>query len=682
VIATGVWVAVPVDSSQRAWIAFFVLGTVLPAAIAIVLAVGSRTSAGAARALGWLALMMSSLTVVVGAVYGLTYRTPIVGAVIQVLALLAVMRFRRESRVDALLWLVVGLGTWGVGASLIWWVSPDAFLQNTWSVGVFVVATAVVLGALWLPDAIAGRWLRLVGFGLTLIPLALASVWTNDLFDITTTYHWEVYIGPADLIRQGGWLLWDVPSQYGFLSELAIAWIPTPSPWEGLFILNSVANFLLAMTVFLLLRSLGRGVLNLLMSFSVALAACFLRPGFANQFIGPDGYPSTGGFRFIWCVALLLVFVALLRTSSPRGRLTLLVAGNLLWILGVLWSAESAIYSTFVWLPGYALTVLADHWGQREQPDWMTRIARLLALPVIFLATAVAIVFIVYRLGLGHGPDLQSFYEYGLTYQAGFGSYPLDPGGPGWALFVAYVATLVTLAWKVRKQPATASVVLLATAAMIFATSSYFVGRSHPNNVWNLAPEVCIALAITLLLAGRDLRSDPVPVLLRLACAPIFIVLLTGTFGEQAALVDYVARPQLPLNRIDAALPPTDPTLLTLLDAHVHAGDRMVYVCGTADHVDPLLTTHLSANTEQPDGAPLWLPLVPYSGVNHLAPARRVTYLERFIERHPEGGWLIECIGAESPWVTQTVQDNFTMGPSYANADYRVTLWLPDSGAE
>jgi hypothetical protein len=682
VIATGVWVAVPVDSSQRAWIAFFVLGTVLPAAIAIVLAVGSRTSAGAARALGWLALMMSSLTVVVGAVYGLTYRTPIVGAVIQVLALLAVMRFRRESRVDALLWLVVGLGTWGVGASLIWWVSPDAFLQNTWSVGVFVVATAVVLGALWLPDAVTGRWLRLVGFGLVLIPLALASVWTNDLFDITTTYHWEVYIGPADLIRQGGWLLWDVPSQYGFLSELAIAWIPTPSPWEGLFILNSVANFLLAMTVFLLLRSLGRGVLNLLMSFSVALAACFLRPGFANQFIGPDGYPSTGGFRFIWCVALLLVFVALLRTSSPRGRLTLLVAGNLLWIFGVLWSAESAIYSTFVWLPGYVLTVLAHHWGQREQPDWMMRIARLFALPVIFLVAAVAIVFIVYRVGLGHGPDLQSFYEYGLTYQAGFGSYPLDPGGPGWVLFVAYVATLVTLAWKVRKQPATASVVLLATAAMIFATSSYFVGRSHPNNVWNLAPEVCIALAITLLLAGRDLRSDPVPVLLRLACAPIFIVLLTGTFGEQAALVDYVARPQLPLNRIDAALPPTDPSLLTLLDAHVHAGDRMVYVCGTADHVDPLLTTHLSANSEQPDGAPLWLPLVPYSGVNHLAPARRVTYLERFIERHPEGGWLIECIGAESPWVTQTVQDNFTMGPTYANADYRVTLWLPDSGAE
>jgi hypothetical protein len=659
-----------------------VLGTVLPATLAVVLAVGPRIAAGAARIFGWLALVLSALTLVIGAAHGVTYRVAVVAALIQVLAVLAVMRFQQASRVNALLWLVVSLGAWGVGASLIWWVSPDAFAQNPWSLGVFVVSAAVVLGALWLPDAIAGRWLRLVGFGLALIPLALASVWTNDLFDITTTYHWEVYIGPADLVRQGGWLLWDVPSQYGFLSELAIAWMPTPSPWEGLFILNSAANFLLAMTVFLLLRSLGRGVLNLLMSVSVALAACFLRPGFANQFIGPDGYPSTGGFRFIWCVALLLIFVALLRVSSARGRLALLVLGNLLWIFGVLWSAESAIYSTFVWLPGYVLTVVAECWGERDKRQRTLKIARLSALPVIFLAAAVAIVFVVYRVGLGHGPDPQSFYEYGLTYQAGFGSYPLDPGGPGWVLFIAYVATLVTLAWKVRKQPAMASVALLATAAMIFATSSYFVGRSHPNNVWNLAPEVCVALAITLSLAGRGWRSDPVPIILRLACAPIFIVLLTGTFGEQAALVDYVARPQLPLNRIDAALPPTDPSLLSILNAHVHTGDRLAYVCGTADHVDPLLTTHLFANTEQLDGAPLWLPLVPFSGVNHLAPARRVTYLERFIERHPEGGWLIECIGAESPWVTQVVQDNFTIGPTYANADYRVTRWLPESGAE
>jgi hypothetical protein len=693
-----VWIAVPVSESQRVWLAFFALGTVLPAIFALVLAVDRiRMPTAAIRIAGSIAALMSAFALILGVAHGLSYRFAVAGALIQTLVVWSMM-LRRNGTAPrphptlppkrggdlgaALLWLLVSLGAWGVGASLIWWVSPDAFLQNAWSLGVLIVSTAVVLGALWLPDVVAGRVVRLIGFGVAVIPLALASVWTNDMFDFITMYHWSFFIGPAELVRQGGWLLWDVPSQYGFLSELAIAWIPAPSPWESLFILNSAASFLFAMTVFLLLRSLGRGVLNLVMSALVALVATFLRPGLASQFIGPDGYPSTGGFRFIWCVALLLILLSLLRVSAPRARLAVLVGGNLVWILGVLWSAESAIYSTFVWLPGYFLAVVAEHWKQPDERRRFLSITGLAALPAILLAVALAVVFVVYQIGLGHGPDLQAYYEFGLTYQAGLSAYPLDPGGPGWVLFLAYVATLVTLSWRVRKEPAMASIALVATAAMIYATSSYFVGRSHPNNVWNLAPEVCIALAVTLTLAGRDWRTDPVPILLRLAFAPILIMLLTGTLGQKAALVDYVARPQLPLDRIDAGLPPTDPSLQTLLDAHVRMGDRMVYICDRINNVDPLLSPHVFRNTVEPNGASVWLPLVPFREVNYLTPARRLVYLDRFIDRHPEGGWLIECVGGESTWVTQEVQDNFTMGESYKNADYRLTLWLPDTGAE
>jgi hypothetical protein len=39
-------------------------------------------------------------------------------------------------------------------------------------------------------------------------------------------YNYGFFIGPAEVIRQGGWLLWDVPSQYGYLNVLLIALLP------------------------------------------------------------------------------------------------------------------------------------------------------------------------------------------------------------------------------------------------------------------------------------------------------------------------------------------------------------------------------------------------------------------------------------------------------------------------
>jgi hypothetical protein len=375
-------------------------------------------------------------------------------------------------------------------------------------------------------------------------------------------------------------------------------------------------------------------------------------------------------------VALLLILLSLLRVHSSRARIAVLMLGNLVWVVGFLWSAESAIYSTFVWLPGYFLMVVVDRWREPDVRNRILSIAGWTAIPVLFLAAAVAIVLVVYQVGLGHGPDLQAFYDFGAAYQGGFGAYPADPGGPGWVLFIVYAATLVTIVWSVRKTPGAATAVLVGTAAMIYATGSYFVGRSHPNAVWNLAPLLCIALAVTLRLAARNLNAGPLTVLLRLVATPLLITFLFGAFSDRAAAVDWVTRPQRNIVNIDTALPPADPSLQTLVAAHVRPGERIVYL---SDDADPVLTSHLFADAEQPDGAPLWLPLVPFRAVNILPENRRALYLERYIARHPEGGWLIERTSppAQDDWVVAIVQAHFTPGPTYANADYVLTLWSP-----
>jgi hypothetical protein len=671
--------------APRVWIVFFTLGTALPATIALALAIDSRkVSPLLMRAVRGLALVVSVFALGVGIIHSASYHWEAIASLVQVLAVLILATRTRGSEKppgatimigSAILWAAVSLGAWGVAGSLLWWRFPLG-LGHLWALATLAGSALIVFGALWRPDAIANRLVHWAGTGVAVVLLAAASIRTNGLFTPSTMSHWAFYVGPAELVRQGGWLLWDVPAQYGFLSELTIAWIPTPSPWEGLFILNSLMSFLLALTVFLLLRSLGRGILNLLMSFSVALVAGFFRPGLLPQITGPNSYPSIGGFRFLWCVALLLILLTLLRPRPPRARRAILLAGNLVWIIGVLWSAESAIYSTFVWLPGYFLMVVADSRSQADIRRRILGIGVLSAVPALFLATALATVFVVYQVGLGQGPDLKNFYEFGLTYQGGFGAYPIDPGGPGWVLFLTYVATLVTLVWNARKQPAVASVVLVATAALIYSTSSYFVGRSNPVNVWNLAPEVCIALAVTLALAGRHERDDPVPALLRLVAGPLLIILLFGALGNRFALVDWVTRPQSDITHIDNALQATDPTLQALLDAHVHPGDSVAYL---AEDLDPVLSPHLYTDVMQPNGAPLWLPLVPFAEINLLRPARRVTYMERFIARHPQGGWLIERTGSHphGNWVIQVIKAHFTPGPTYSNSKFQLTFWRP-----
>ncbi|HEY8839742.1 MAG TPA: hypothetical protein VIO80_03680 [Candidatus Dormibacteraeota bacterium] len=688
VIALGVAVAVPVAVSQRVWIAFFAIGTILTAILAPVLAIDPRTISPVVIRVGrGLALGLSGFALGVGIVHAASYHWEAIAALVQVLVVVITATVTHEPwqqgsaafRIGSvLLWAALSLAAWGVAGSLLWW---GFSLGHLWALAVLASSVSTVAGALWRPDAVANRLVRWAGTGVALAVLAVASFRTIGPFNLTNMNHWEFYVGPAELVRQGGWLLWDVPSQYGFLSELTIAWMPTSSPWEGLFILNSLMCFLLATTVFVLLRSLGRGILNLFMSFIVALVACLIRPGVRDGIVGPNGYPSTGAFRFLWCVVLLLILVTLLRVSASRARLAVLLLGNVVWVVGVLWSAESAIYSTFVWLPGYFLMLLAERWSQANVRRRILSIGLLSAVPVLLLAAALAIVLIVYQIGLGHGPDLRSFYEFGLTYQAGFGAYPIDPGGPGWLLFLAFATTLVTLMWNARKQPALASIVLVATAALIYSTSSYFVGRSHPNNVWNLAPQICIALAVTLALADRHLPEDPLPRLLRLVAAPVLIIFLLGALGDRAAVMDWVTRPQDDIAHIDTALKATDPSLQTLLAEHAHPGDRIAYLAAGSD---PVLSPHLYTDIVQPNGAPLWLPLAPFAEINILPRARGVLYLERFIAKHPEGGWLIEPTGPrpqDGAWVLNVIAAHFTPGPTYSNGKFQLTFWRPKVGS-
>jgi hypothetical protein len=93
--------------------------------------------------------------------------------------------------------------------------------------------------------------LNLLGiFGLGLLSLRADGLLTHP----SAEFHWAFFAGPAELVRQGGWLLWDVPSLYGYLNIVLVAALPFGSTWQSLFILNAACLFVSAVCTFVIFR--------------------------------------------------------------------------------------------------------------------------------------------------------------------------------------------------------------------------------------------------------------------------------------------------------------------------------------------------------------------------------------------------------------------------------------------
>src|SRR5262249_5630817 len=119
----------------------------------------------------------------------------------------------------------------------------------------------------------------------------------------TALFHWSPIVAPAEMVRRGGWLLWGVPSQYGFLNTVAVAWMPFRSVWQAFYVVHAALTFASGCAVFALFRLLRKSPANLALSLAMALASVFMVPGWAipGEPLGPWVTPAVGGYRFIWC---------------------------------------------------------------------------------------------------------------------------------------------------------------------------------------------------------------------------------------------------------------------------------------------------------------------------------------------------------------------------------------------
>ncbi len=369
----------------------------------------------------------------------------------------------------------------------------------------------------------------------------------DSLFlDGSFAYHWTYFVGPVEALRSHGWLLWDTPSQYGFLNILIASLLPTKSAWEAIYILQSILLVLTSAIIYQFLKS-TTSIFRI--AASLAIAMCALH--FADPYLeGPSAYPSSSVMRFFWCYVLVWIIYRYWQSERISFK-SFAGYGSLCWTLSVLWSAESAIYGSCIFLPALCISWLQTYLPHSSQ-NWQTAMKTLLKQRFFYLLTPFLVLFCVivsvsiyYQIFLGHYPEWSSHFVYGLLYAKGFGSLALNIKGPVWILILLLAGLVTLLSTVILENPRSRTVVLLVSLiSCLWGISSYFIGRAVPNNITAMLPLLVNILFIALQISAQRKPQNATVILQAFAPPFLFIILFTvvgnpGIFSQLSTLSSF-----------------------------------------------------------------------------------------------------------------------------------------------
>ena len=318
-------------------------------------------------------------------------------------------------------------------------------------------------------------------------------------------FHVSYFSGVIQTIRSGGMLLWDTPSQYGYLNLVLASWIPVADSRTAFLVFQA---FLLIIIFSLVLFTLSQRFSNqwaFLTSGAVFLVALY----FADPHLeGPQPFPSSSVVRFGPSIVLVAWLSSRIIIHDIRSRNTKWMTAGIVAI-GIVWSAESLVYVAFIFS---AWCISAVALADKSQ---VKAILRTVLVPIIghVVAGCVFLVGVITlkRLIINHQfPDWALFLTAPMKFAQGFGSMPQKINSPVW-LFVGLVAFVSCIVLVEPKQTEISEImeraVLGAVIGGLLGWSTYYTGRAVAENIVAMYPEfvLCALLVVSVVMrTNRD----------------------------------------------------------------------------------------------------------------------------------------------------------------------------------
>ena len=442
--------------------------------------------------------------------------------------------------------------------------------------------------------------------------------------------HWMPFTGPIEMMQQGGYLLWDIPSQYGFLRIIAIYLVPVQDAWQKTYLLNGIMQLAYSLLIFKVIWQ-KKGLLWYVFSIGLTLALVFYLSGHPPLMINSNSVPTGGAIRFFWLVLMMYVIVTI-RHRDLGDQIFIILP---IWIIGFLWSVESAVYVTAILSPFVLYHLMHGHNRLKE------RIKILLVFP-LGLLTVVLLISLFYLWRLGDLPDYWSFIEYVFYAKGSSAEYfaePINIHGPIWV-------PVIILSWMLSNTHKFKDryflFCVMAIIAATWAVFPYWVAHSVDTVIFKLMVPLFFGLFILFSFFDEKYKTKQIYHL-----SPIFIVILVMTFGT----------PQTAKHIYDT-ITHQDYKLENTIDEEVDDMHQIFTMITPGDipvsYVDPgrynfFLKTRRYRDLNSEEIVPLnkffWLPLRSISLFWDLMPQKRkVEYINRWLTRHPVNrGWIVNA---------------------------------------